>query len=429
MQGLTNHHPGNKRFRTIVKQYQQDYLRADRGKKASFGHKIYSEIQSHEGRFLQRIPGSSKQWYDIGKVRAIAKICQALREDAPTIRGGKRQQNRSQQQQEQEDQSSSLKYPLPQDTPDMEQVGPVATTTATPIMSTPTHHMPPQEMAAYYQSQPPPQPHLSHPGMHFHYPPPPLNHPGMHLMPSPAPEPSPTQAPPQKIQKRRLSQLDQLLAAANMAQAPNAEVESQVVPSQPPPVSSPQPTPFAPMMATPTNASQPDFPPSGHTSPHVVMFMKTCAPLPGAPPPYFQGNMEQASQVNLPEFMMLANYQNIAQNQCKMCGLERALKCKTTKASAKKIANKEPTIPSQNKGVCTACDSQIWVIIDERPEATPLKGNQIKWCKGCKNFRPWATFGFKGGATKCAPCRESQAERYKGRKQSKQHANVPHTKA
>jgi len=130
--------------------------------------------------------------------------------------------------------------------------------------------------------------------------------------------------------------------------------------------------------------------------------------------------MEQACEMNLPEFMMLANYPNIAHNQCKMCGLERALKSKATKVSAKKDGNKQPTIPSQNKGVCTACDSQIWVIIDERLQASAPKGSQIKWCKGCKNFRPWASFGFKGSATKCSPCRESQAERYKGRKQAKQ---------
>merc|ERR1712154_431501 len=105
---------------------------------------------------------------------------------------------------------------------------------------------------------------------------------------------------------------------------------------------------MGPIMGTPTSSSQHDFPPSCHTSPHVVMFMKTCAPLQGVPPPYFQGNMEQTCQVKLPEFMMLANYPNIAQNQCKMCGLERALKSKATKTSAKKDANKEPTIPSQN---------------------------------------------------------------------------------
>ena len=37
----------------------------------------------------------------------------------------------------------------------------------------------------------------------------------------------------------------------------------------------------------------------------------------------------------------------------------------------------------------------------------------IRWCKGCKNFRPWKCFGEKFFVTKCNPCREGQKERYK----------------
>merc|ERR1711957_206885 len=37
---------------------------------------------------------------------------------------------------------------------------------------------------------------------------------------------------------------------------------------------------------------------------------------------------------------------------------------------------------------------------------------QIKWCKGCKNFKLWASFGDKGHATKCLGCRERQKEKY-----------------
>lgn len=38
-------------------------------------------------------------------------------------------------------------------------------------------------------------------------------------------------------------------------------------------------------------------------------------------------------------------------------------------------------IPSQNKGICTACDIAVWVIVDHPNHL------EIKWCKGCKNFR------------------------------------------
>ena len=46
-------------------------------------------------------------------------------------------------------------------------------------------------------------------------------------------------------------------------------------------------------------------------------------------------------------------------------------------------------------------------------------GLEIKWCKGCKNFRPWAAFGDKGLATKCVRCRERQREKYALTKEEK----------
>jgi hypothetical protein len=61
-------------------------------------------------------------------------------------------------------------------------------------------------------------------------------------------------------------------------------------------------------------------------------------------------------------------------------------------------------IPRQNKGLCTACDVTVWVVVNDNLE--------IKWCKGCKNFRPWAAFGDKGSATKCVRCRDRQREKY-----------------
>ena len=46
-------------------------------------------------------------------------------------------------------------------------------------------------------------------------------------------------------------------------------------------------------------------------------------------------------------------------------------------------------------------------------------GLEIKWCKGCKNFCPWAAFGDKGLATKCVRCRERQREKYALQKEEK----------
>jgi hypothetical protein len=130
-------------------------------------------------------------------------------------------------------------------------------------------------------------------------------------------------------------------------------------------------------------------------------------------------------------------------------------------------------IPRQNKGVCTACDVTVWLLLTSesdqgsklvpsssakrhKPKAAkgtgkfsclaeagetskmPLaqhrtslscnasatstsftlrQGLEIKWCKGCKNFRPWVSFGEKGQATKCVRCRMRQKEKYQSQKQ------------
>ena len=78
-------------------------------------------------------------------------------------------------------------------------------------------------------------------------------------------------------------------------------------------------------------------------------------------------------------------------------------------------------IPTQNKGLCTLCDVNVWVVV--------TTGLEIKWCKGCKNFRPWAAFGDKGLATKCLRCRERQREKYALQKEEKEKARLISSKA
>jgi Zn-finger nucleic acid-binding protein len=73
-------------------------------------------------------------------------------------------------------------------------------------------------------------------------------------------------------------------------------------------------------------------------------------------------------------------------------------------------------IPTQNKGLCTLCDVNVWVVAHS--------GLEIKWCKGCKNFRPWAAFGDKGLATKCLRCRDRQREKYALQKEEKEKARL-----
>jgi hypothetical protein len=126
--------------------------------------------------------------------------------------------------------------------------------------------------------------------------------------------------------------------------------------------------------------------------------LRHCVPLTGPTPPFFQG--KPGINVTLPEFHSLANFRNIAAGLCRMCGLARPKK--GTPGAG------EAVIPTQNKGVCTVCDVKVWVVHEINL--------QIKWCKGCKNFRSWAAFGEKGHTTKCMPCRDYQAKRYQRKK-------------
>lgn len=109
--------------------------------------------------------------------------------------------------------------------------------------------------------------------------------------------------------------------------------------------------------------------------------MKLTPPLPP------RCEIDNAPDVEIPTFCELVNFPTARYYQnCVMCD------------------ESEYTIPKQNKGVCNNCDVAIWVV---NPS-----GMQIKWCKGCKNFRKWVEFGTKGFSSKCDRCRRQQAVRY-----------------
>ena len=182
---------------------------------------------------------------------------------------------------------------------------------------------------------------------------------------------------------------------------------------------------------------------------------KKCVPLEPPIPSYFQGDMRMWADAPVPEFPYLVNYPsekavtlrnppNHADGvlrTCVMCGRscpygqrnESGKKrssssangtgaggCgKKKQASAFVRAEEEAAdaaegrviIPTQNKGLCTSCDKTVWKVRST--------GLQIKWCKGCKNFRPWAAFGVEGFKSKCLECRNQQKERYAQKQKSK----------
>jgi Zn-finger nucleic acid-binding protein len=174
-----------------------------------------------------------------------------------------------------------------------------------------------------------------------------------------------------------------------------------------------------------------------------------CVPMKPPIPSKFQGDMNKYKDAAVPDFNNLVNFpchmnQKSAPapdgtRNCVMCG--HSCPCTTgvkqkgknnnsssssshpladynqnkgAASSSSGLNNNFAIIPSQNKGLCTLCDVNVWIVLHS--------GLEIKWCKGCKNFRPWAAFGEKGLATKCVRCRERQREKYAMEKEKKERA-------
>jgi hypothetical protein len=103
--GATNSHSGNRTFRALVKEHQEQYLKAKKRDKPGVAALIVELVRKRGGRFLRRVedmhkaaglsgggfgyvpdPNRMPLYVDIGDERAMEKTCQALREGAPEIR-------------------------------------------------------------------------------------------------------------------------------------------------------------------------------------------------------------------------------------------------------------------------------------------------------------------------------------------------------
>jgi len=78
--GLTNAHPGNKRFRDVIALHRPDYIRAIKMDKPGVARKIVRSIRlgTPPGRFLKK--NDDGKWYDVGDRTAAEKTSQGLRE-------------------------------------------------------------------------------------------------------------------------------------------------------------------------------------------------------------------------------------------------------------------------------------------------------------------------------------------------------------
>lgn len=75
--GMTNAHPGNRRFRDVIALHRPDYIRALKMDKPGVARKIVKSIR-RSGRFLKK--GDDGNWYDVGDRTAAEKTSQGLRE-------------------------------------------------------------------------------------------------------------------------------------------------------------------------------------------------------------------------------------------------------------------------------------------------------------------------------------------------------------
>lgn len=86
--GRINAHAGNVQFRNLVHSKRNHYLNLQTKKleKAYIAAEIVRHVRTMEppGRFLKE--DADGVWYDIGDAKAIKKVGQALREDAPEMR-------------------------------------------------------------------------------------------------------------------------------------------------------------------------------------------------------------------------------------------------------------------------------------------------------------------------------------------------------
>ena len=84
---FAHNHEGNANYRKLVKHHKLEYVSGTKQEKKQCSLTIYNKIRALDppGRFL-KYDSDTSTWKDIGEKDAIIKICQALREGAPSLR-------------------------------------------------------------------------------------------------------------------------------------------------------------------------------------------------------------------------------------------------------------------------------------------------------------------------------------------------------
>lgn len=84
----TNFHAGNEHFRNLVSEYITAYFCAKRSDKPQIAMKVLDALQTQGSRFVRRVKGGkglSSHWEEVPHKVAYEKVCQALRDGAPSM--------------------------------------------------------------------------------------------------------------------------------------------------------------------------------------------------------------------------------------------------------------------------------------------------------------------------------------------------------
>lgn len=71
-------HPGNRFFRSLVKDRQEEYATLRRQDKSALVREILQSIENRSGRFLRQL--GTGEWVEVHEAISYEKTCQALRE-------------------------------------------------------------------------------------------------------------------------------------------------------------------------------------------------------------------------------------------------------------------------------------------------------------------------------------------------------------
>lgn len=83
--GLTNHHPGNKKYRKWVEDHKEKYRQGTMNQKTTIAKQIIHMVKNQDppGRFLKR-DNRNNPWFELDDEKAEKKTKQALRENKDT---------------------------------------------------------------------------------------------------------------------------------------------------------------------------------------------------------------------------------------------------------------------------------------------------------------------------------------------------------